>query len=277
MTVTRDGWAVITGATSGIGLQFAHSFAAEGAPLLIGGRRQQLLEQRRNELLSRGAREVKLIVGDLSDESVIGEFEAFLRNTRCDVLCNNAGFGQNGAIGTLPTGELLSMQRVLAEVPLRLCNAALAGMRERRFGLVINVGSLAGSVAVPEAATYVAAKAFIERLSESMALENLSFGVVIQALTPGFVKTDFHRDVTDYRARQKSRGLVRWLDSHDVVATSLRRAGKARERLATGASRVPPRRLVVVVPGLSYQLLSGVSRFIPRRFAYRAALKREPM
>lgn len=273
MLMRPDEYAVITGATSGIGLEFARRFASGGMRLMITGRRAELLRQRADELQALGAPSVELVTGDLADAAVVSEIELFLKTHACSVLVNNAGFGTTGRVDELETSQLLAMAEVLMTVPLRLCRAVIPSMRERRAGVVINVGSLAGNVAVPKAATYVSSKAFIERLSESLALENLEAGVVVQALTPGFVKTDFHRDVSDYRSRQQSRGMIRWLTPEEVVDLSLSRAEEATRKLQNGF-RVPSRRLTVVVPGFWNRFLFAASRFVPRRIAYRGALNR---
>lgn len=273
MLINNDGWAIITGATSGIGLSFAKRLAVLGMPLVITGRRQELLHERRSELVEMGAPRVDVITGDLADASVVERIIAAIDERECDLLINNAGYGTSGRVDELESDALVPMVEVLASVPLRLCRAVLPQMRSRGAGTIINVGSLAGNVAVPEAATYVSCKAFVERLSESLALENIDSGVVVQALTPGFVKTDFHRDVTDYRATQESKGLIRWMDSQSVVDLSLRRAELALRRIAN-PDYVPSRRLVVVVPGFWNRVLLAFSRIVPRSLAYRGALTR---
>ncbi|MFW5742057.1 MAG: SDR family NAD(P)-dependent oxidoreductase [Spirochaetota bacterium] len=265
---------VITGATSGIGRAYARYFAERGARLLVTGRRGDLLAERRNELLDRGATRVDLVVGDLADESTVERLlDAVCAGPVC-VLVNNAGFGHYAPVAAADIELLRAMLRVHAEVPLRLVHAVLAGMTSRREGVVINVGSLAGRVAVPGSALYVATKVYLERLSESIALEAAQHGVVVQALTPGYVLTDFHRDDTeDTQRRGRNRGLIRWMNADSVVARSMRAVRRAEHRIAGRPRRLPRRRDVVVVPGLANRFLERLSRFLPRTLVYRAAAR----
>jgi len=168
------------------------------------------------------------------------------------------------------------MLRVQAEVPLRLIRVAAAAMQRRRCGLIVNVGSLAGRVAVPGSAAYVSTKVYLERLSETVALELAPYGIVVQALTPGYVRTDFHRDVANLDERRRNRGLVRWMDADDVVRRSLVVAARARKALERRPGGVR-RKNVVVIPGLANRFLGAVSAFVPRTVVYRAATSRKPV
>ena len=268
-----DTLCIVTGASSGIGLEFARRFASDGASLIITGRRAELLEQRKRELQAQGAPEVLVVSGQLEDQETVGRISAAISESRLPpgALVNNAGFGSDGPLGDT-LARSLEMVTVHAEVPMRLMGACLPRMRERGAGLVVNVGSLAGRVAVPDSATYVATKAFLERLSETVALEEYRHGIAVQALTPGYVRTDFHRAVEDLESRRVNRGLIRWLDSDAVVDVSMRAAARAFARIARGAA--PVARDVVVVPGWANRLLSSLAPLFPRSVTYRAAENR---
>jgi uncharacterized protein len=268
--------AVITGATSGIGYALAHLLASEGAELTIGGRRGELLEERKLALEKAGATAVHLVIGDLAEDSTIRGFERAIRDAQLDLLCNSAGFGVSGAIGAVEVGTLKKMLTVHAEALLRLTDAAIRRMSDSG-GMIINVGSLAGTAPVPGAATYVATKAFVERFSESVAIEASRHAIAVQALTPGFVKTDFHRDVSDYRSKQTSKGLIRWLEADRVAAISLKRVRVAHRRLKAKPGRLPRRRDAVVIPGFWYRVIAAIAPLLPRRIIYRAASSREQM
>ncbi|MFW5685186.1 MAG: SDR family NAD(P)-dependent oxidoreductase [Spirochaetota bacterium] len=268
---------LITGATSGIGAAFAAHFASRGSRLILTGRRRALLEERRDELIAAGAPQVELETGDLAEQTTGASIEALVRERRPDVLVNNAGFSNYVPVADAPVDELESLLTVLVRVPMRLCNAALPAMIGRGEGLVINVGSLAGRVPVPGAALYVSSKVFLERFTETLAIEAASHGVAVQALTPGYVRTDFHRDVEDYREKRRNRGLVRWMDSTEVVRESMRAAERALRRLESGRGPAPRRRDVVVVPGLANRVLASVAPFVPRTLIYRAVAERERM
>ncbi len=270
-------YAVITGATSGIGYAYARYLADRGASLLLTGRRAGLLDEHRSELLELGAADVRVVVGDLADESTVAKLLDEIATIPVSVLINNAGFGHYAPVADADVEPLRAMLRVHAEVPLRLAHAVLGGMAERNEGVVINVGSLAGRVAVPGSALYVATKVYLERLSESLALEMATKGVVVQALTPGYVLTDFHRDdAEDTQRRGHNRGLIRWMDADAVVASSMHAVERAEHRIARHPGRLPRRSDVVVVPGLANRVLDRVSGFLPRTLVYRAAAARAP-
>jgi len=272
-------WAVVTGATSGIGLEFAVQLAARGFALVIGGRRGEILERSAAAIAETHGVAVEVIVGDLGDRAVQDRFVDAIATKRVELLVNNAGAGFGGALHDVPSDGVSAAFELLVMVPARLAAAALAGMYHRGSGTVINVGSLAGRLPVPRSSLYVSAKAALERLTESLALEAAHYGVVAQALLPGFVETDFHRDDPDMRARYRGRGIVRWSTARSVVDLSLGRAEHARARLARGtrSGRATRRRIVprvrdtIVVPGWSNRLLFRVSRAVPRAVLYRIA------
>lgn len=267
---------VVTGATSGIGIAFARRFAGQGADMVICGRREALLEERATELTGLGASRVAIVCGDLADEATVARLLDEVRLRPPSVLVNNAGFGHSADVAGAELGRLQAMLRVQAEVPLRLAHAALPAMVAAREGLIVNVGSLAGRVAVPGSALYVSTKVFLERFSETLALEASPHGVVVQALTPGYVRTDFHRDVEDLAALRRNRGLVRWMDADSVVDQSMRAAARAERRLERSPGAVPRSRDVVVVPGTANRFLAFLAGLLPRTLAYRAALSRAP-
>ncbi|MFW6289069.1 MAG: SDR family NAD(P)-dependent oxidoreductase [Spirochaetota bacterium] len=267
---------VITGATSGIGAAFARHFSRERARLVLCGRREAVLSQRDAEARSLGAASVETIIGDLADEMVVQRILEVIETEEVAALVNNAGFGLYSPIADADPEALRAMVRVQAEVPMRLAHAVTAGMRRREAGLIINVGSLAGRVAVPGSALYVSTKVYLERLSETLALELARHGIVVQALTPGYVRTDFHRDIENYRAKRRNRGLIRWMDADRVVACSVNAALRAEKRLLR--HRTAPRaRDVVVIPGLANRVLAALAPFIPRTVVYRAAASQKPM
>jgi uncharacterized protein len=273
----REREVVITGASSGIGSAFADYFAARGARLTVCGRRVEVLERRRSELLAAGATSVHLLAGDLADEQTVTRILARVRDHPVSALINNAGFGYHANLAEADPEHLRAMLRVQAEAPLRLAHTALAGMAARGEGLLINVGSLAGRAAVPGSALYVSTKVYLERLSETLAIEMAPAGVVVQALVPGYVRTDFHRDVENLENRRRNRGLVRWMDSDAVVARSMRAAERSAARIARKPGRIPRGRDVVVVPGLANRVLARIAALVPRTMVYRAASKRRPV
>lgn len=263
--------AVITGATSGIGRQFAIELASRGYDLLIAGRREEMLRELADDIRTTHKVKVTVVAGDLAEQITQDRLIDAIESGPVSFLVNNAGSGQGTDFRDAASERLAALNALLAEAPTRLMRAALPGMIHAGHGTIINVGSLAGRAAVPGSSIYVAAKSYLERLSETLALELGPKGIVVQALLPGYVRTDFHRAVPNYREKQRSRGLIRWAEPDDVVRVSLAAADRARRRPAA-----PPRhRDVVVVPGRLNRFLLKLSGMLPRRLIYRAAMRRK--
>lgn len=269
--------AVVTGATSGIGKAFAEELARQGYDLVLTGRRDELLSAVADGIRASHGVSIQMIVGDLTARETEDLVVEAIESAHVEFLVNNAGSGLSSDFVLADRTRLEQLQEILAGVPSRLIRAALPGMVAARGGTIINVGSLAGRLAVPGSSVYVAAKSYLERLSETLALELYGDGVVVQALIPGYVRTDFHRSVPDYKRKQRSRGAIRWMEPADVVRVSFKAAQRARKRLRGGRAAIPRPRDTIVIPGMMNRLLGGISRFVPRRVLYAAATNRKQL
>ncbi|MCS7060588.1 MAG: SDR family oxidoreductase [Anaerolineae bacterium] len=223
-------WAVITGASAGIGAAFARHLAADGYRLLLIARRRERLEHVANELSRRHGVEVEMLQADLTQENdieravqVIGELNPLA------LLVNNAGFGTSGAFVDNTATSQAQMVRLHAEAPIRLTRAALPGMIARRHGAIINVASTAAFYALAGNATYCASKRFLITFSEVLGVELSKQRVAVQALCPGFTRTEFHTSEM-FRASGKQLPDIPdflWMSGEDVVACSLRELGRS--------------------------------------------------
>ncbi|TVR59912.1 MAG: SDR family NAD(P)-dependent oxidoreductase [Spirochaetaceae bacterium] len=255
----NGGRAVVTGATSGIGRAYAIALARLGYRLLVTGRRHSLLEAVAEEVRQAGAPTVDARVIELSDTSVVDALCSELaRAADTEYLVNNAGFATGKPFFEDPNGND-RMNTVHIDVPMRLMYATVPGMERRGHGCVVNVASLAAYLAVPYASTYVASKAYLIALTECVSLEVDPSIVRIQALAPGYVHTDFHRDGLIPDRERRSRGLIRWSSPEAVVKHSLRCLEKNQ---------------VLSVPGALNRILLGVSRITPRSVLYATASRR---
>ena len=248
--------ALVTGATSGIGAAFARHLAATGYRLVIVARDAERLGERREELLTHGAPEVSLLVADLTDPQARTVVIERLRSAEhpIDLLVNNAG-------GTLPmdflqaTGtDLIRQVELNAVVVMLLTHAALPGMLARGHGGVINVASTAGLVP-GRGSTYGASKAFVVSLSEGLSVTLRGTGVRVQALCPGFVRTEFHQ-----RARIDMSRVPDWayVDVDTLVAASLADL-RANRPLS--------------IPSVLYKSMYLVTKLAPRALVRRGAAK----
>ena len=215
--------ALVTGASAGIGLEFANQLAAKGCNLVLTARREERLLQIAAELTQKFNIKTHVIALDLADpgapESLQSQLHA--RQIQVDILINNAGFGLPGILVSQPwTAHAASLQ-VLLIAPTQLCRAFIPAMRERGWGRVINVASLAGLVP-PSAShtTYGAIKSYLIRFSESLALEEAESGVAVLALCPGFTYSEFH-DANGARSRVQALPKFMWMDAATVVRQGL--------------------------------------------------------
>lgn len=240
--------ALITGASSGIGREFARQLAARGVKLVVVARRAQRLEQLGTELREAHGIEVEPLPADLTEQGDLSMVEDRLGDGArpVDLLVNNAGFGSHGPFQELDRDREEAEIRLHVLAVARLTHAVIPGMLERGRGDIVNVSSVAGFQPLPYSATYAATKAFVTSFSQSLHEELRDSGVRVLALCPGFVRTEFHQ-VADI-----NRDIVpaaAWLQAPDVVATAL-------AALARGEA--------LCVPGLVYRFLAASAHLAPR-------------
>jgi uncharacterized protein len=192
-------WAVITGASSGIGAELARVFAERGYALVLVARREERLQALAAEL--KGARDVAVetLTYDLEDREAPADLVADLgqRGIQIHTLVNNAGFGLRGRFASLPYERQMAMIELNVMALTRLCRLALPELIERRWGGILNVASTAAFQAGPNMAVYYATKAFVLSLSEALHEEAKPHNVVVSALCPGPTETEFvsHADM----------------------------------------------------------------------------------
>jgi short-subunit dehydrogenase len=252
--------ALVTGASSGIGLAFANRLAADGWRLVLVARRADRLESLAKEFGERYGAGFEVFPADLTrPEELLAVEERIAADPSLDLLVNNAGFGTVGRFAELDANGEESEIRLNVIALVRLARAALPGMIERGRGGVINVSSMAAFAPSPYMATYAATKAYVNAFTEGLHDELAGSGVKVQALCPGFTRTEF-QDVAG--ANTDDLPGFAWQEPDDVVDASL--AG-----LESGT--------LVVVPGRANQALTAVTSALPRSWTRRVlgmAMKR---
>jgi len=252
----KAGTALITGASSGIGLELARLFARDGYDLALVARRLDRLEQLKGELERRHGVRVHATLADLADPDAPAELVRRLGDAGVvvDVLVNNAGFGMAGPLAATEPDTIRGMLRVNVEALTQLTRLLLPGMLERRRGRILNVASTAGFVPGPFMAVYYASKAYVISFSEALAEELRGSGVTVTVLCPGPTRTEFQTV-----ARMDSARLFRLPGVMD--AEPVARAAYAG---LMGGKRM-------VVPGLMNRALPFVIRFSPRGMVARVS------
>ncbi|MCS7042834.1 MAG: SDR family oxidoreductase [Bryobacteraceae bacterium] len=251
-------FAVITGASSGLGETFARKLAARGCGLLLAARRVQRLEALRSELQRRHGVEVDCFPCDLSKP---GEAEGLAARIEAgatpDLLVNNAGFGTLGFFHETDYARQVEMVNLHVLATMRLTRAVLPGMIRRGSGAIINVSSVAGFWRSGGNVSYCATKGWMNDFTEGLRIELDLLGspVKVQALCPGFTYTEFH-DVLGVDRNKVPRWL--WMDADSVVEASLRglEAGK-----------------LFVIPGWQYRIGAALGELLP--FGLRVWLERK--
>lgn len=241
-------WALVTGATVGIGESFTRLLAAKGYNIALVARDEARLHERAAGLREKYGIQTFVLPADLATKGGVKLVEKYIQSYEIEVLINNAGFGINKAFTTSNLGDEQDLLNVLVRTPMRLMHVILPGMKERKTGTIINVSSVAGFIA---GGTYSAAKSYLTVLSESLHTELKGTGVIISALCPGFTRTEFHQ-----RARMKMKGLpsFMWLNADKLVAQSWKDAQANKP---------------VSIPGWQYKLLIAIVSIAPRSFIRR--------
>ena len=237
-------WALVTGATAGIGESFSRMLASKGFNIALVARDEARLHERAAGLREKYGVQTFVLPADLATDSGCAAVEEYIREFEIEVLINNAGFGINKPFTASALDAEQDLLDVLVRTPMRLMHILLPQMKARNSGTIINVSSVASFIA---GGTYSASKSYLTVLSESLHTELRGTNIKISALCPGFTRTEFHE-----RGRMKMKGLpdFMWLDSDQLVAQSWSdaQAGKA-----------------VSIPGWQYKLLVGFISILPRR------------
>lgn len=223
MTATPRRRALVTGASAGIGAEFAHQLAARGCDLVLTARRADRMQALATELHAHHGIDIDVCADDLADPAAPARIvAAATSNGRAiDILVNNAGYGVPGRYDKVDWPTHARFMQVLVTAPLELCHRLIPLMRQRGFGRIINVASLAGLVpATPGNTLYGPAKAFLMRTSQALALENRAHGVHVCALSPGFTHSEFH-DVSQARGLVSKLPGWMWSNADDVVRQGL--------------------------------------------------------
>lgn len=240
--------ALVTGASAGIGKAFAELLAARQHDVILAARRLDRLESVAAELRRHGVR-AEAIVADLSSpaaaEALVGE--SLARMGRVDVLVNNAGYGLAKRFGEITWAEHRAFLEVLLTSTVELTHRLLPAMRERRFGRIVNVASLAAFAPEPAGSLYPATKRFMVSFTRALHLELEGSGVTATAVCPGFTYSEFH-DVMGNREHMNSLPKWLWMDAQTVARIGLdaAEAGHA-----------------VVIPGTVNRLIAGLCALVP--------------
>jgi short-subunit dehydrogenase len=236
-------WALVTGASVGIGESFTRLLASKGYNIVLVARDEVRLHERAAGLREKYGVQTFVLPADLATKGGVKLVEKYIQTYEIDVLINNAGFGLNKAFTLSNMSDEQDLLNVLVRTPMRLMHVILPGMKERKSGTIINVSSVASFIA---GGTYSAAKSYLTVLSESLNAELKGGGVKVSALCPGFTRTEFHK-----RGRMKMNGLppFMWLNADKLVAKAWKDAQANKP---------------ISIPGWQYKILVAIILITPR-------------
>lgn len=245
--------ALVTGASAGLGAEFARQLARGGTPLILVARDAGRLEGMAAILRADHGVTVEVLPADLATDAGIERIAQRLgASPAVGLLVNNAGFGTRGKLAAADAAGQEAMVRLHVLAVSRLTQAALPGMLARGRGAIVTVSSIAAYLTSPGNANYCATKAYQRVLMEALSKEVAGRGVHVQALCPGFTRTEFHQRAA---LAMEHVPAALWLDAPRVVAESLaavRRGGPT-----------------VVVPGWHFRALITLLRHLPPRLLAR--------
>jgi uncharacterized protein len=242
-------WAIITGASSGIGKALAFEFAAGHFDLLLTGRNEKALNEVAEECARKYSVQTEVVVADLSCVDGIDKLVHAIgsRPHPYEALVNNAGFGIHGDFASTNIEENIQLLHVQLDAALRLTRAVLPGMIQKRTGRILNVASVYSFSPVPFQSIYAACKAFLLSFSSSLQNELIGTGVTVTVFCPGVTQTEFR--------------------SRAEIGQKRTDTGMKAEDAARIAFREAMRGTHLVIPGLANRAFVFVARLLPLRAA----------
>lgn len=248
-------WAVVTGASAGIGLEFARAFAEQGINCVLVARRRERLSDLKDMLTAEFGVQIEIVDADLSTDTGLDKVIEACSNLPIGILVNNAGFGLAGRFEKQHLPRLREMIALNCTAPVVLTHALLPGMTERKRGAVIITGSVAGRQPVALHTVYAATKSFNLFFGEALYAELLSQGIDCLVLQPGPVATEFEAVAREARVNPRSDE-----QPEDTVATALEHLGQSPSVVSgwfnwvrANANRVLPRSLLVFVGAIAME------------------------
>ena len=246
--------ALVTGASAGIGASFARLLAAQGYELILVARREDRLRELADELREAHGRRCEIIAADLTDPSapldIMARAEALGMNV--DMLINNAGLSGKGKFAETSWKELADEIQLMVTAVTELAHRAASGMKQRGWGRIVNLSSVAAFAPPGASLLYTGIKSYVLNMSQALDMELKPHGVFVTALCPGFTRSEFH-DVMGTRDTMNKFPEFIWQDADEVATAGYAAVMKGKP---------------VCVPGLVNKLMVGSVRPLPETLRY---------
>lgn len=247
--------ALITGASAGIGAAFARHLAAEGHDLVLVARREDRLTALAGELANRYAVRCEVVAADLSDSDAP---RAILDRTTSlgidiDILINNAGMSGNSSFADARFEDLAAEIQVMITAVTELAHRTIPGMKERGYGRIVNLSSLAAFMPPAASLLYTGIKSYVLNVSQALDMELRPHGINVTALCPGFTRTEFHDVMGTRDAATSKLPSILWQTPDAVVQEGWRAVNDGKP---------------VCVPGIVNKVTAAAVKPVPTRIGY---------
>jgi short-subunit dehydrogenase len=252
--IINRGYAVITGATGGLGTEYALQLSSLGYDLLLTSRDDDELTILKNKLQKIRNVKIKTISADLSIDADVEKLIKMIKKTNVSMLINNAGFGIHDYFHETDAELIDEMIKVHNMTPVKLISAVLPQFIRNKKGMIINVSSFSAFFPLKKGALYDSTKAFLVIFSESLHMELKDKGIKVQVLCPGFTKTGFFENRRGKNKNCKKQKCVVWQSPEEVVRKSIKDLKKKNK--------------VVSIPGFHNRMLLFAKALMPRKVYY---------
>ncbi len=252
-------YAIITGATSGLGRAYALKLAQKGWHLLITGRRTSILEAFKDELERKYNTAIKICIVDFNRPDQFDQFINIIKSyEHIDLLINNAGYGNRDGFFEEDYQCQANMLNVLVSAATKIVHEVVPIMQQNNKGAIINVASMSAFIPAPLNYFYCSSKAFMVSFTECLYIDLLHSNIKVQALCPGFIKTEFHSRMGIENRDEGFKEKLLWMNPEEVVDCSLRSLSKNK---------------VICIPGFFNRIIYNLMKLIPRTLSYRVLNK----
>ena len=248
--------ALITGATSGLGLAYAKEYAKKGYNLIITGRREDKIKANARNIENMYNVKVKVVIVDLAHDKGLNILLDVIREDEIEVLINNAGFGLKPVFSEVPKEDMDGIMFLQMNAVVILTQTILKQMLVRNRGTIINISSESAFAVMPRNVLYSSTKLFILNFTEGLYMELIDSNVKVQAVCPGFIDSDFHESA-GMNVVKKKKGFMKFMAPDEIVDLAMKDLKKGK---------------VVSVPGTDAKMIRIMAKFLPRKLFYKTVI-----
>lgn len=245
--------ALVTGATSGLGLAYAKEYASKGYNLIITGRKEDKIRGNAEDIAKKYKVDVKIIIVDLSNEEGLNQLLCDIKEDEIEVLVNNAGFGLKPEFANTPIEDLNQLMFLQINMVTILTRSILKNMIENNNGTIINISSDGAFAIMPHNVLYSSSKLFIINLTQGIYMELVGTKIKVQVVCPGFMDTDFHKNA-GMNIVKKKKGFMSFMQPEKVVELAMKDLKKGK---------------VVSLPGMEPKMIRLFVKLMPQATYYK--------